>query len=128
VGIRARDLKNSDDVKTEIEKKAREIFPARLAFTKKFFNDVFKEDSEISLRLFFTADPGFFHKTVFSQALMFISISRRANVLEALKLRALFCTKKYQYCKNSKSSKYKGDFFMQDPYWKGPELINFCSN
>ena len=83
------------DVRIKIEKKACEIFPANLAFTKKFFNDVFNESSELSLRLFFTTDSGFFRKTVFSQALMFISISCRDNVLEALKLQALFCPKNH---------------------------------
>jgi hypothetical protein len=73
--------KTAVDVRIKIEKKACKIFPANLAFTKKFFNDVFNEGSELSLRLFFTTDSGFIRKTVFSQALMFISISRRENVL-----------------------------------------------
>ena len=82
--------KTTVDVRIKIEKKACEIFPANLAFTKKFFNAVFNESSELSLRLFFTTDSGLFRKSLFSQALMFISISRRENVLKALKLRALF--------------------------------------
>jgi hypothetical protein len=48
------------DIRIEIKKKAYEIFPANAAFTKQFFNDVFNERSDLSLRLFSTTDSGFY--------------------------------------------------------------------
>jgi hypothetical protein len=76
------------DVRIEMKKKACEIFPANAAFTKQFFNDVFNERSDLSLRLFSTTDSGLFLENEFSQTLMFIGISRREYVLEAPKLQA----------------------------------------
>ena len=68
--------------------KTREKLPANLIFAKQFFNDVFKERSDLSLWAFFKTKSGLFPEPELSQRLISTGISPRVNALKPPKLQA----------------------------------------
>ena len=70
------------------KEKTREKLPANLIFAKQFFNDVFKERSDLSLWAFIKTKSGLFPEPELSQRLISSVISPKVNALKPPKLQA----------------------------------------
>jgi hypothetical protein len=82
--------KTADEKRIVAAEKRREKLPANLIFAKQFFNDVFKESSELSFWAFFKTNTGLFPEPELSQRLISTGISSRVNVLKPPNLQAQF--------------------------------------
>ena len=80
--------KTVDEKRIIAAEKRRAKLAANLIFAKQFFNDVFKESSELSLMAFFKTNSDLFPEPELSQRLISTGISPRVNALKPPNLQA----------------------------------------